>query len=221
LSYHAENVELSAAFAVIAVVLLSTAPLPPPGDSPSAEAVARRVEERTNRSADLTARFRQTYRSGVLGRAVVESGTVKVKRPGLMLWEYKDPEKKTFVSDGKKFYFYVPADRQVVVRDQDPSRSLPALLLSGKGNILAQFDVSLDEAPAGQQRLRLVPKAKDPDIERVLLDVDPDFRIRAIEVEDVQGSRSRFEFEDLRENVGLSDGVFRFEIPRGVEVIGG
>jgi outer membrane lipoprotein carrier protein len=221
LGYHPDDVELSAGLAALAVAFLASAPFAAPDAALSAEGVARRVEERTNRAADLTARFRQTYRSGALGRAVVESGTLKVKRPGRMLWEYKEPEKKTFLSDGKKFYFYVPADRQVIVRDQDPSRSLPALLLSGRGNILAEFDVSLEDAPAGQSRLRLVPKAKDPDVERVLLEVDDSFRIRAIEVEDVQGSRSRFEFEDLRENVGLPDGLFRFEIPRGVEVVGG
>ena len=30
-----------------------------------------------------------------------------------------------------------------------------------------------------------------------------------------------FEFDDIRENVGLKDRLFRFEIPRGVEVVSG
>ena len=38
---------------------------------------------------------------------------------------------------------------------------------------------------------------------------------------DVQGNRSRFDFDDLRENVGLTDGLFRFEVPQGVEVVTG
>jgi outer membrane lipoprotein-sorting protein len=32
---------------------------------------------------------------------------------------------------------------------------------------------------------------------------------------------SRFDFDDIRENVGLKDRLFRFEIPRGVEVVSG
>ena len=84
--------------------------------SSAAEALARRVEERQRNVQDLQGRFTQTYRSGVLGRDVVERGTVSIKRPGRMRWEYRDPEAKTFVSDGKSFYFYVPADKQVIVR---------------------------------------------------------------------------------------------------------
>jgi outer membrane lipoprotein-sorting protein len=55
----------------------------------------------------------------------------------------------------------------------------------------------------------------------VLLEVDAGARIRSIEVVDVQGNRSHFRFQDVRENVGLKDKLFRFEIPDGVEVVSG
>jgi outer membrane lipoprotein-sorting protein len=55
----------------------------------------------------------------------------------------------------------------------------------------------------------------------VVLDADDEHRIRAIEVDDGQGGRSRFDFDEIRENVGLPDRIFRFETPRGVEVIEG
>src|SRR5882724_8214262 len=88
----------------------------PAADRSAAQGVVRLIEERHAGTGDLTARFVQVYRSGLLGR-----------------------EAKTFVSDGRHFYFYVPADRQVVVRSQDDERSIPSLLLSGKGDILGQF----------------------------------------------------------------------------------
>ena len=182
--------------------------------------VARRVEERHRGVRDMQARFVQTYRSGVLGRDVVERGTVSIKSPGRMRWEYRDPEAKTFVSDGKTFYFYVPADKQVIVRDQADARGLTAQLLSGRLEILAQFDVGL-ERTAGRERLRLSPRKTDPEVDRVYLDVDDGYRIRGIEILDPQGNRSRFEFQDLRENVGLPDRLFRFDVPEGVEVISG
>jgi len=163
----------------------------------------------------------QSYRSGMLARELVERGTLKVKRPGRMLWEYRDPERKTFVSDGKTFYFYVPADRQVVVRDQAGQHGLPALLLAGQGDIAGQFEVALEQAAPGLQRLRLTPRQEDPEIERVYLDVDAECRVVSIEVFDAQGNRSRFRFEDVHENVGLPDSLFRFEVPRGVEVVAG
>jgi outer membrane lipoprotein carrier protein len=230
-------VELVAALGVTAVLLASVPVLaaaePPAAPTASsslssaaapdaANALARRIGQRHQRVADLTARFVQTYRSGMLAQEVVERGVVSLKRPGRMLWEYKDPEKKTFVSDGKTFYFYVPADRQVIVRDQAGQRGIPALLLSGRDDLLEEFDAALEPPPAsGLQRLRLTPRKADPEVERVFLDVDGADRIRAVRVRDVQGNESRFEFDAIRENVGLPDRLFRFEVPRGVEVIAG
>ena len=185
-----------------------------------AEDVARRVEERQKGVRDLQARFVQTYRSGVLGREIVERGTVSIKNPGRMRWEYEDPEPKTFVCDGKTFYFYVPADKQVIVRDQADTRGITAQLLAGRIAIAEQFSVAL-ETRDGRERLRLVPRKEDPELERVYLDVDPSDRIRGIEIYDPQGNRSRFEFQGLRENIGLPDSLFHFETPKGVEVISG
>ena len=191
----------------------------PPVLSP-AEALARRIEARHRGVRDLTARFVQTYRSGALGREVVEKGVLSLKPASRMRWEYRDPEKKTFVSDGKTSYFYVPADRQVIRREQSDARDLPALILSGQADIVATFDVALETGPAGRQRLRLTPKKPEPEIEHLYVDVDDAERIRAILVVDVQGNRSQFAFDDIRENVGLDDRLFRFEVPRGVEVVG-
>lgn len=186
-----------------------------------AEALARRIEERHRGVADFTARFVQTYRSGVLGREVTERGTVAVKPPGRMLWEYREPERKTFVSDGKTFYFYVPADRQVVVREQAGDRGLLGRLLSGNGQMLAQFDAALEAAPSGRTRLRLTPRNPDPDVDRVYIEPDGRDRIQSLEIVDAQGNRSVFRFDDIRENVGLPDRLFRFEVPKGVEVVSG
>lgn len=185
-----------------------------------AEDLARRVEERHRRAHDLVGRFVQTYRSGLLGREIRESGRLSLKRGGLMRWEYDTPEKKTFVSDGKRFYFYVPADRQVIVKDTGGERSLPSLLLFG-GEILAHFLASLDESEAPLTRLRLVPRTDDPEVAAAVLVVDATALIRAIEITDAQGSQSRFDFADLRQNVGVKDALFEFAIPKGVEVITG
>ncbi len=187
----------------------------------SAEDVARQVEARLARPSDLRARFVQSYRSGMLGREVKERGTLSLKRPGRMRWDYESPEKKTFVSDGRAFYFYVPADRQVLVREQKDATGVAGLLLAGQDRALEPFTPSLEAAPAGLLRLRLVPRKPDPEVEELRIDVDTAYRVRAIEVLDAQGNRSRFEFDDLRENVGLKDELFRFQVPRGVEVISG
>ena len=197
--------------------LAAAAPVP----GTPAEDLARRVETKHRTLIDLTASFVQTYRSGMLGRAIVEKGSLSLKPPGRMRWEYRDPEKKTFVSDGQTFFFYVPADRQVIVRSQADSRGIPALLMSGRGEILTHFAVTEEKPPAGLRRLRLVPREADPEIDHVLLDVDAAARIRGITVADAQGNRSQFTFDRFKENNGIDDRQFRFEVPKGVEVVTG
>jgi outer membrane lipoprotein carrier protein len=192
------------------------------GDASLARSLLRRIEERQARTSDLVAHFVQGYRSGMLGREIVESGVVSIKRPGRMRWEYKDPEHKLFVSDGRSFWFYVPADRQVIVREQDDQRSLAGRLLAGKGDFLGEFEASLAEPlEEGVLRLQLTPRRADAELQRAFVDVEPSGRIRSILLEDVQGNRTRFRFENVRENTGLRDKLFHFEVPPGVEVIRG
>jgi outer membrane lipoprotein carrier protein len=206
---------------VKAIGLLATALVGsgPSGD-PAVE-LARRVEGRHRASIGLTARFVQTYRSGVLGRTVVERGTLKIKPPGRMRWDYRDPEEKVFVSDGRTIYFYVPADRQVIVKEQAGEHGVAVNLLAGRGDLLSEFQPSLDDAdgPPGLRRLRLTPRRPDPDVEQVLLDVDDAGRIHGIEILDAQGNSSRFRFDAVREDVRLPERIFRFEIPPGVEKV--
>jgi outer membrane lipoprotein carrier protein len=202
--------------ALLGLAFAAAAPIP------EVSGVVERVEARHRRVVDLTARFEQTYRSGLLGREIVERGTLSLKRPGRMLWEYREPERKTFVADGRRIFFYVPADRQVVIREQAGQRGVAMGLLSGEFAIRDQFEATLEDAGGrGPTRLRLVPRTPDSDVERATLEVDPEGRITAIEIVDPQGNRSRFRFETIRENVGLPDRLFRFEIPKGVEVVTG
>jgi len=122
---------------VFLAAVLATGPAQSVAPDPSlAESLVRRIETRHARTEDLVGRFVQSYRSGLLGRELVERGIVSIKRPGRMRWEYKDPEEKLFISDGETFYFYVPEDRQVIVQQQDEQRSLAARLLFGQGGLL-------------------------------------------------------------------------------------
>ena len=61
----------------------------------------------------FSASFVHTYRGGALRTQTRETGTVEVKKPGMMRFVYTAPERKEFISDGRKIYSYVPEDRQV------------------------------------------------------------------------------------------------------------
>jgi outer membrane lipoprotein carrier protein len=186
--------------------------------------VARQVQQRYDTIKDFTAKFVHTYQGGVLRKTVTEKGTVEIKKPGRMRWEYTDPEKKVFVSDGSQIYSYIPADRQVIVSPMPEAdqATTSTLFLTGKGNLVRDFTVSfgeLPQAPAGSTVLRLVPRHADRDYDTLLLVVGASRQIRMLSAVDRQGGRSTFTFSDIKENTGLADKIFTFKIPRGVDVV--
>ncbi len=191
----------------------------------TAEQLAARIQQRYDTIRDFEADFIQTYEGGVLRTKTTERGTLAVKRPGRMRWVYAKPERKEFVSDGVRVYSYLPADKQVIVSPVPPENqaTTPALFLAGKGQLVRDFTSSLAELPGaapGVLVLKLVPKRADPELEWLILAVDPTtLQIRQLVATDRQGGRSAFTFSNLKENRGLSDKIFEFRIPRGVDVI--
>lgn len=211
---------------LLAVALLSPAPARAQPPAPqSADDVARAVQEKYNRVRDFTADFVHSYQGGVLRQTAVERGQLLVKKPGKMRWEYRAPERKLFVSDGRKLYSYLPQDKQVIVSDvpDDDRATTPALFLAGKGNLQRDFTVSFGQAagaPAGTIVLKLVPRRSEAEYDWLMLAVDPKtLQIRTLITVDGQGGRSMFTFTNLKENVGLADKAFAFTMPRGVDVV--
>jgi len=191
----------------------------------SAEQLAARIQQRYDTIRDFEATFVQTYEGGVLRTKTTERGTLAVKRPGRMRWVYSQPERKEFVSDGIRVYSYLPVDKQVIVSAVPPEHqaTTPALFLAGKGHLVRDFTASLTDLPGaapGTLALKLVPKRADPELEWLILGVDPTtLQILQLVATDRQGGRSAFAFSNLKENRGLSDKIFEFRIPRGVDVI--
>ena len=209
-----------AALITLIVIALS---LPGSAQAPSAEQVAAALQAKYDQVRDFSADFTQAYESGVLKRKITERGKVEVKKPGKMRWDYTQPEKKLFVSDGSRIYLWVPADNQVTtspVPKQDEATTA-VLFLVGKGNLTRDFGVRFAEgAPAGTYALRLDPRLPERDYDWLELVVDREsYQIRSLVAADRQGGQSTFQFSNLRENIGLRDNRFNFTIPKGADVI--
>ena len=206
------------------LVFVLAAPAPFAQGQRTADDLARALQARYMGIRDFSADFVQTYRGGVLKTQTTERGTVVVKRPGKMRWVYTSPERKELVSDGQKIYWYIPADKQVVVRDMPAAdqATTPVLFLSGRGDIARDFAASYasgSPATAGVH-LKLVPKRPEPEYEYLVLTVDPaSLQIRALSTRDRQGGESTLTFSNMKENQGVSDKEFVFRVPRGADVV--
>jgi outer membrane lipoprotein carrier protein len=191
---------------------------------PDVHAVAKAVDDHYNHLRSLQAEFTEIFRGAGMDRT--ESGTLWLKKPGKMRWEYRSPKDKLFLSDGKDAWFYLPADKQVrrtPVKKLEDLRS-PLGLLLGKTRLekeLHGLGFAPDVTPLvpGDLVLRGVPQALADRVSEVVLEITPENRIRRIQIEDVNGAVTEYRFEQQREDVEIGDGRFRFTPPPGVETI--
>jgi outer membrane lipoprotein carrier protein len=206
------------------VVAFASSSLVSQGAPNTPEELTARIQQRYDTIRDFEADFVQSYQGGLLRTTTTEEGTVAIKRPGRMRWVYTKPERKEFVSNGQEIFSYLPRDKQVIVSPMPAdAHTTPALFLAGRGHLVRDFTVSFTEVPAaapGAVALKLVPRKADPEVEWLIVAVDPaSLQIRALVALDRQGGRSTFTFKNLKENRDLSDTIFDFKVPRGVVVI--
>jgi outer membrane lipoprotein carrier protein len=196
-------------------------------NSPSdVNAIAQAVDNHYNHLQSLQAEFAETYRGAGIERT--ESGSLWLKKPGKMRWEYRSPKEKLFLSDGRDAWFYLPGDHQVrrtSVKKLDDLRS-PLGFLLGKTRLEKELDglsVAPDLAPAtaGNTVLRGVPKAMAERVSEVVLEITPDYRIARIQFEEADESVTEYRFSQQRENGEIGDQLFRFIPPPGVETVEG
>jgi outer membrane lipoprotein carrier protein len=191
--------------------------------SPSATEVAAALQKKYDTIRDFTADFVHEAEGGVLRKKTTERGTLQVKKPGRMRWDYLTPEKKLFVSDGTKMYLYVPADKQVMITSMPAAdeATTAVLFLVGKGSLTRDFNVSFAEGGTPDAyALKLLPKLPERDYDWLHIVVErASMQLRTLAAADAQGGRSTFHFRNFKENAGLADKTFDFKIPRGADVV--
>jgi outer membrane lipoprotein carrier protein len=188
--------------------------------SPSAQDVATSLQRKYDTIRDFSTDFVHLYEGGVLKRKREERGSLLVKKPGKMRWNYKSPDEKVFVSNGVRLIQYFPQEKRALVGPVPDDDQAAVLFLSGKGNLTRDFDVSFGQASKPDAwTLRLQPKKPQQEYDWLEVTAARDtFRLQSLTVAEKQGSRSTFTFANFKENPGLADKEFDFSIPRGVEV---
>ena len=190
------------------------------------KSIASAVDAHYNHLHTLEAQFTEIYRGSGMDRT--ESGTLWLKKPGKMRWEYRSPREKLFVSDGKTAWFYVPEDRQARKSSAQKLEDLrsPLAFLLGKARLekeLHGLSIAPDVAPAqaGDTMLRGVPISMTDRVSEVVLEITPQNRIARIVIEGVDGASTEYRFQDQKEDVLITEVKFGFEPPAGTEVVEG
>jgi outer membrane lipoprotein carrier protein len=197
-----------------------------PARATDVKAVASAVDAHYNHLRTLRAEFTEIYRGSGMERT--ESGTLWLKKPGKMRWEYRSPKEKLFVSDGKDAWFYVPEDRQArkqSAKKLEDVRS-PLAFLLGKTKLakeLTGLSLAPDIAPsqAGDVMLRGVPQAFADQVSEIVLEITPQNQISRILIQGVDGATTEYRFTDQKEDTEVADSGFSFRPPTGTEIVDG
>jgi len=170
-------------------------------------------------SDTITARFSQLTLDGSGTQLQETAGEMSVKRPGLFYWHTDAPQEQLMVSDGQKVSLWDPDLEQVTIKKLDQRLpQTPALLLSGDvSKISDSFDITSKQA-GDVMDFTLKPKTKDTLFDSLRLSFRGG-KINDMQLIDSVGQRTNILFTGVKVNEPIPASKFKFDIPKGADVI--
>jgi len=176
----------------------------------------KRFESNYSSAQTLQATFLERYlENGEVVRA--EAGDAYFLRPGKMRWDYQQPEKNTFLVDGKYVWFYSPADhtatRMPAKQSEDWRTPLAFLTTHMKlSRLCSEVAAAHDEMPArmGDSVYRCTLRNPESASTRsVLFELSAEGELRRIVIPQEGGITMEFSFAGWRWNPPLEKSVFQ------------
>lgn len=170
------------------------------------------------------ASFTQVSYNALKDRAVTLTGWLAWMRPGLMRFEYEQPEPLSVIVGQDRVWIYDPLLENVTLADKSEVDRLAGLAFLFAGRPLSELYQPLAKANYSAQGAKdpgwiyLKPKSATPGLAE--LHVKPGKAlVEAFVLFDGQGNWRRFELKGLQTKPSLNAQDFHFEIPEGMEVI--
>lgn len=186
----------------------------------TAHELAARVDRHYDQLHSLKAGFREDYAG--MGITRTESGTLFLRKPGRMLWQYSTPAGKIFLLDGKYAWLYTKGDAQIQrlpAKELDDLRS-PLRFLLGHTQLEKELSgLKLESAANGLYRLSGMPKGQENRVTRLELTVTATGAISALEIQEVDGATTKFTFTGEQPDATIPAETFHFTPPAGVPVV--
>lgn len=191
----------------------------------SASAVLATVQAFYDGTADLTGEFKQTYVHPVYGTRTVSHGVLRLKKPGMMVWDYEGSTDPDFYVDGHKLWVVEHDTRQVVSQKVEGNANLAGAMkfLFGGQKLIKEFKVRMaPEKPTktygmpGHTVIELKPKEQNPHYKTLLLVVDDTSgRVDSFVVRAQDNSTNHFVLTGVQTNKNFKPEDFKYKVPKG------
>ncbi|HUE02807.1 MAG TPA: outer membrane lipoprotein carrier protein LolA [Bryobacteraceae bacterium] len=201
-------------------LLICLLPVSLAAQTPALGPLLKAVEARYNHAQTLQVTFHEAYTGPGQPRRT-ESGTLLLRKPGRMRWDYTSPEGKLFVSDGKYLWLYTPSNHQVEkmkIKESDDMRA-PLAFLLGKLHFDKEFSNVHGVAAAGGMQITADPKTDTLPYTKVEFTVGQDDQIRRVQVTGYDQSVLTFDFEQEKLNPPIEAKLFQFQMPPGAALV--
>jgi outer membrane lipoprotein carrier protein len=201
-------------------LLLCLLPVSLAAQTPDVGLLLKSVETRYNHAQTLQVLFHEAYTAPGQPRRT-ESGTLQLRKPGRMRWDYTSPEGKLFVSDGRFLWLYTPSNHQVEkmkIKESDDMRA-PLAFLLGKLHFDKEFRNIQHQSVPGGTRITADPKTDSLPYTKVEFVVGPDSQIHRVQVTGYDQSVLEFDFDQEKLNPALEAKLFQFQMPPGAALV--
>ena len=178
-----------------------------------------RLTQLLEKSQTLSARFSQLTLDGSGTQLQETQGQMSLQRPGLFYWHTDAPQEQVVVSDGKNVTLWDPDLEQATIKKLDVRlNQTPALLLSGDVSKISQsFDIASKEQGEVMD-FTLKPKTKDTLFDSLRVSFRKGL-INDMQLIDSVGQRTNILFTGVKANEAIPASKFKFDIPKGADVI--
>ena len=147
-------------------------------------------------------------------------GSFAFQRPGKFRWVYDKPVDQVIVGDGDRVWIYDRGLAQVTVRKLARALgSTPAALLAGSTDVEKAFELADAGTKDGLEWLEAKPKDREAGFEKIRMGFSAS-GLQAMELSDNFGQTTILRFIALEANARVDAKEFRFEPPKGADVLG-
>ena len=192
---------------------------------PAVGDIAQKLQSSYEKTKDLKADFVQEATIKSIKKTQREEGIVFFKNPKNMLWEYTKPQGKKLIINSQKAWLYLSQEKVVYTQKSESIFQSKFLInfFSGSGKLKNDFVIKYAEPKAldkdGNYLLVLIPREKTSACNLVKLTIDKNnFYILQISFDDVMGNSTTLKFFNISVNTGLSQKMFQFKPPAGVQI---
>ena len=189
---------------------------PPPELAPTLKA----IENRYNHADSLKLDFSEQYLAARHPQQG-ESGTLYLRKPERMRWEYATPAGKLFLADGKHTWLYTPEDHRVEKSSLKMSEDMraPLAFLLGKLDFQKDFQSFQARKEGNDNWIVALPKSQNLPYTQVEFLATPDGQIHRIRITTQEQSKLEFTFSNEQLNAQVAPALFVFKAPAGTQIV--